>query len=107
VNQTVNAEINKEAVIPCRTAAYDYPTWYGQPVTTSGELTLYNHDRSSSFFQSLTNRARLSWADNNRDLVLSNVDWGDKGRYQCSLALAGKWTVQLNIIGICCVSKLI
>jgi len=100
VNQTVNAEINNEAVIPCRTATYNYPEWSGQPITAGGALTSYNWDRSSSFFTSLTNRARLGWAANNRDLVLSNVVRGDAGRYQCALTGAGAWTVQLSIIGI-------
>jgi len=93
-------EINNEAVIPCRTATYDYPEWSGQPITAGGGLTQYNWDRSSLFFSSLANRARLSWAANNRDLVLSNVLREDAGRYQCTPTGVGTWTVQLNIIGI-------
>ena len=85
---------------PCSTATYDYPEWSGQPATTGGGLTVYNFDRGSSFFISLTNHARLSWASNNRDLVLSNVVRGDAGRYQCVTTAADTWTVQLNIIGI-------
>ena len=108
VNKTVNVEINTEAVLPCSTATYsDYPEWSGQPTTPGGVLTSYNFDRSSSFFTSLTNRARLSWATNNRDLVLSNVVREDAGRYQCTPTGVGTWTVQLNIIGICSLLKYI
>jgi len=100
VNKTVNVEINTEAVLPCSTATYDYPWWFGQPITAGGGLTPYNFDRGFSFFTSLTNHARLSWAANNRDLVLSNVLREDAGRYQCAVNGVGTWTVQLNIIGI-------
>ena len=100
LDQIINVGKNNEAIIPCRTATYNYPEWYGQPATTLGALTLYNWDRSSTFFTSLTNRGRLSWAANNKDLVLSNVVSGDSGRYQCGASGVGTWTVQLNVIGI-------
>jgi len=100
VNLTVNAEISTEAILPCRLATYEYPGWSGLPLTPYGGLTPYNWDRSSSFFTSLTNHDRLSWAANNSDLVLSNVVRGDAGRYQCATTGVGTWTVQLNIIGM-------
>ena len=100
VNQTLNVEINTAAVIPCSIAKYDYPGWSGQPPTTNGGFTPYNWDRSSSFFTSLTNQARLSWAANNRELVLSNVIRQDEGTYQCVVNGGGAWTVQLNVFGI-------
>jgi len=100
LDQIINVEKNSEAIIPCRTATYNYPGWFGQPVTAGGGLTLYNFDTFSSFFTSLTNHDRLGWASNNRDLVLSNVVRGDAGKYQCSTTGAGTWTVQLNVIGI-------
>ena len=94
VNMTVSAEINTEAVIPCSIATYDYPGW---SVTAGDLLTQYNWDRDSSF---ITNNTRLSWAANNRNLLLSNVVREDAGKYHCVVNGAGQWTVQLNITGI-------
>ena len=105
VNQTYNVEKGTTAMIKCNIATrYDYPTWYGPPLT-NGVLTVYNFERLSTFLTRLVNYDRLGWGSNNRDLVLSAVARADEGLYQCSAVGEGTWRVQLNIrgrtVGIC------
>jgi len=101
IDQTYVVENGTTIVIPCNlTSSYNYPGWMGPPVRSGGSWTLYNYDRSSSFFTSLINRDRLSWASNKKDLILSEVRIrSDEGRYQCAVTGVGWWTLQLNVRG--------
>ena len=62
-----------------------------------GVLRVYNMVRDPKFLTNLVNYDRLSWADNKKDLILSDVVRQDEGKYQC--ADIGRWTVQLSVIG--------
>jgi len=86
------------AVITCdMETPFDYPAWAGQPIHENGVLRLHNMRRDPAFFTNLVNYARLSWADNKKILILSDVVRQDEGRYQC--AEMERWTVQLNVRG--------
>ena len=86
------------AVIKCNLIPmHSYPEWRGQP-RINGVLRLYNIEGESTFFTSLENYARLSWAANNKDLVLNDVVREDEGMYQC-YSYGIRWTVLLNIRG--------
>ena len=94
---TYTVENGTTAVITCNIQTlYDYPTWLGPP-NVNGVLRVYNIVSDPTFFTNLVNYARLSWADNKKDLILSDVVRQDEGKYQC--AEMEKWTVQLNVRG--------
>jgi len=100
VNQTYTAENGTTALIACNIIPnYGYPTWIGPPMNDDGMLQVYNWEGDPSFFTFLRNYNRLSWANNNKDLILSDVVKNDEGKYQCSGAGAGRWTIQLNVRG--------
>ena len=94
MNQTHTVENGTMAVITCNLIPkHGYPEWRGQP-----DFRLYNFEGDSTFLSSLDNYDRLSWATNNKDLVLNDVVREDEGMYQC-YSTGIRWTVLLNIRG--------
>jgi len=95
---TLHVENGTTAVLECTIvpAGQVYPDWSGPP-----NATLYTMQGDPTFNPSLTNLARLSWSNNNKDLVLRNVSRGDEGNYACTFILADKpnnnENIQLNI----------
>jgi len=86
-----------ETVLVCGISGqYQYPAWSGPPVRGDGYLTTYNG--GATFNPYLDKVSRLRWADNLRDLKLSNVTRGDEGTYQCVYNMAS-WSLKLNVRG--------
>jgi len=83
VNYTYPLENGSTAVLECPIFTTKvYPAWSGPPGTTA-----YTLESTDNFNNQLTNRDRLSWATNNRDLQLRNVTRGDEGIYVCVFSL--------------------
>ena len=100
MDQTYTAENGTTVLIACNIIPnYGNPAWMGPPMDDHGFLQVYNMEADSSFFTFLRNYNRLSWANNNKDLILSDVVKNDEGKYQCFGAGAGSWTIQLNLRG--------
>jgi len=95
-NATYTVENNTAVTLVCPIpTTRDYPSWSG---LIAGRISLerYKHDGMSDFMRK---QDRLSWARNNRDLVISPVIRADEGMYQCSAAGAGNWFSELLVRG--------
>ena len=106
VNQTVNAELDKTAVLPCRyDFKLDYPGWKIQSKSGNpSEDLILSPPGDPAFNPALDISKRLSWATNKTDIVLAQVTRDDEGTYICSAVVTGSatvtWFVQLNVIGM-------
>jgi len=95
-NATYTVENNSAVTLVCPLpTTHDYPTWSG-PMPGGKVMQIYNWERMSDFMRK---QDRLSWARNNRDLVISPVIREDEGMYECSAALAGNWFSELLVRG--------
>ena len=96
-NATLYVEFNTPAKFVCNIATRDYPGWsYRIETGTQMSSEQINYDTDHNF---QVKQDRLSWADNNRDLVLSAVTREDMAIYECYEARVGVWTIQLIVRG--------
>lgn len=80
---TVTTAVGATVTLPC---SINKPQWTG-PVPSGTSPVLYNIEGSTSFVESKlgSKAARVSWANNQGDLILSNViKKEDEGNYTCS-----------------------
>jgi len=97
-NATLHVESNTPATFVCNlSTTRDYPNWsYLIDTGTQKSSEQINWENNDKFQMK---QDRLSWADNNRDLVLSAVTREDMAIYQCSEAGVGVWTIHLIVRG--------
>jgi len=97
VNFTQTVESNTMVVIVCNIDV-EFPSWSGPPLSAQGSLTRYNFHDYSDFLQNLDKDKlqRMSWANNNRDLVFNPVTRNDDGEYYCN-NIAQHWRVELFV----------
>ena len=100
VNFTQTVESNTTVVIVCNIDV-ELPSWSGPPLSAHGFLTRYNFHDYPDFLQNLdTDKLqRMSWANNNRDLVFNFVTRKEEGEYYCN-NIGLHWRVKLNVRGI-------
>ena len=109
-NAALYVESNTPATFVCNlSTTRDYPNWSYLIDTGTQKSLVRIHWDTDRIFQEQINwenddeflmkQDRLSWADNNRDLVLSAVTREDESIYQCSEAGVGVWTIQLIVRG--------
>ena len=93
-NAALYVESNTPATFVCNlSTTRDYPHWsYRIDTGTQKSSDQINWENDHNFRMK---KDRLSWADNNRDLVLSAVTREDMATYECSEAGVGVWTIQL------------
>ena len=82
INITQNVENGTTLVLVCGYNSVEYPAWRG-PTSEHGNSTPYTLQGDPSFNPDMAKQLRLSWADNRRDLILSNVSLEDAGMYAC------------------------
>ena len=105
-NQTINVELDKTAVIPCRyDFKLDYPAWRIQSKSGNPSEDLQLSPMGDPAFNPYLNISkRLSWATNKTDIGLAHVTRDDEGTYICSADVTGSatvtWFVQLNVRGL-------
>jgi len=97
-NARLHVESNTSATFVCNLpSTRDYPSWsYHIETETQWSSVRINWENDHTF---LVKQDRLSWADNNRDLVLSAVTREDMTIYQCAEAGVGVWTIQPIVRG--------
>lgn len=95
---TVTTFVGATATLPCNIRFY--PQWKGP---SSSGLVLYNIEGFSTFIQNTLESevARLSWGNNQGDLIISNVTKNeDDGQYTCtSTNPSAQKTIQLDVRG--------
>lgn len=101
VNTTLYVETGTTAVLDCPLHPNElFPEWRGPPIV-NGIYTLYTLQGASTFNRALTNLDRISWAANNRSLVLNNLKREDEGTYNCIFVFStvSIWILKLNPTG--------
>jgi len=95
VNYTQNVENGTDVTIVCNMGV-TLPAWTGPP--DSMAYTMYNY---TSFNPAIgTDKMnRLSWAANNRDLILYPITMDDAGTYQCQSNFQ-TWVINLTVRGM-------
>lgn len=95
---SLTTAVNDTVTIVCNISS-TFPLWRGPPSST-----LYNYENDSQFNPALGSKLdRLTWAANNRDLVIERVQLSDAGRYQCTVT--GAMETVLEVRGKCIFSE--
>lgn len=96
---TVTTVVGATATILCNIRIY--PVWDGP---SSNGSVFYNFEGSSAFLQQILGdkAARLSWGNNQGDLIISNVTKNeDEGQYTCTSTYPSEQkTIKLVVRGI-------
>ena len=79
---TITVENGTQAVIHCPIAEKEYPAWLGP---LNGTQWLFNYLFSSQWRPDIgmDKISRLSWSENQRNLVINPATFTDSGRYTC------------------------